>query len=199
MNNNIGKKEKFIVFLNANIKWLVFVLALLVLAVGSVFVLLPKYQNINSLTEEIKSKEEERDKLDNNYKEINKLISDYQNVQNEEFVRKINNILPAEKVHEEILPQIETLVKNNGLLLNSISLTPEEKTVKNGATKSAATTDSAIGKIKISLNLVGVNYDNLKNILNIFENNLRLMDVESIKFLPDSSSASIVLSVYYSK
>jgi hypothetical protein len=51
--------------------------------------------------------------------------------------------------------------------------------------------------IKIEVNLSSVNYPILKNIIKVFENNLRLFDIAKINFNVNDSQAVLNIYSYY--
>jgi hypothetical protein len=47
--------------------------------------------------------------------------------------------------------------------------------------------------------LLGATYDNLKNFLNVIENNLSITDVKRINYLPEEKKVDIDMTIYVLK
>lgn len=169
---------------------------LLVFLLGFFLLILPAHSRIqaeiemNNLrlnTEFITENKKELEDLKN-------LISAYESIR-PSYIEKVNKIIPAPELKEKLLTQIETLANNNGLLLKSVSVDLIEPSSQR-RTAEAPASQEKVKKIKISLTVIGTNYNNLKNFLRVFENNLRLMDVQRISFAIDKSETQIELHTY---
>jgi hypothetical protein len=170
----------------------VFIVAIL-FVMAIVFIIKPKYELLISITEERKGAEANVAGRIFYEQSLEKLISDYGKIQKDfaEYADKINLILPKEKIHEQLLPAIESLVLKNGLLITNIGISAGED--------SASEITGGVGEVIISLDLIGVDYGSLKNLLLTLETDLRLKDVTKISFSPDSNTASLELVTYYLK
>ena len=200
-------KQKVNVLLVRYFKWLVAFFVLVVLIFGYFLLLKPKYEGIAKLTSDGQlSKEQEylerREYLDS----LKNLVAVFQSVKLSDR-EKIDYILKKKDVPEELFSQIETIVKKNGLLLKSLKIEPEEtdsksssqKVSRGGEEKTVVSLPPEIGKIKATLEVLGVDYFGFKSLLTSMENNLMLMDVVNVNFSPEGNSAQLVFYTYYLK
>ncbi len=109
---------------------------------------------------------------------------------------------------EELLAQLEKIMIQNGLLYSTLAV-KEGGASNNSAEKSgqeengsSVKTSSGQGEIKsvsISLPFTGVSYSGFKNILKIFQDNLRLMDIKSLSYSPGLMGANVSFEImaYY--
>jgi|SRR3989344_1968740 len=192
MEAKIIQKHK-INYLVAHFKKIILLVMVIIFAAGYFFLINPKYQEIKTKIGDIGTKEEEQSSLQDKLIQITKLRSAYKSI-SLDGLERINMALPDSPSKDELLPQLETLISQNGLLLTSLQVDDLQKS--DDKTDQKAT---GIGKIKISMNIVGTDYYNFKNILSVLEKNLRLLDVVSLKFSPTEESASLEVITYYMK
>lgn len=197
--------QKINIFLARYFNWLLVLVVLIVIVAGSFFILKPKYDYITELKKGNESGQEQEYSARRLYlNKIKSLIEAYNKV-NPSDVEKINFILAERDVPEELFTQIESLTKENGLLLESLKIEPAEEAVKSAGvslTKKVEKTSSLpaeIGKMKGTLSVVGVDYFSLKSLVSALENNLMVMDITNLNFKPDASSAELVFYAYYLK
>ena len=207
-NEKIEYKINFIFY--RYFKWLILIIMLMIFIFGYIFVIDPKYKEIvNKKKEDSHSEESEYFGQKRKIKKLNDLINIYKNIDKDD-IKKIDLLLPSEeKIHEELFSQIESIILRNGLLLKSLEIEPEEKSSRRPAKNSnnikiaeqeeKDSLPAEIGKINVSLDILGVDYFKLKDLLKIFENNLRLIDVTEINFQPNNDSANIYFYTYYLK
>lgn len=207
-NEKIEYKISFIFY--KYFKWFILIIMFIIFTFGYIFVISPKYEAIVNKRMEVSNSEElkyfeQKRKI----KKLNDLINIYKNIDKDD-IKKIDLLLPSEeKIHEELFSQIESMILRNGLLLKSLEIEPEEKSssrsaknpnnIKTEEQKEKDSLPTEIGKIKVSLIILGVDYFKLKDLLKIFENNLRLIDITEINFQPDNNSANIYFYTYYLK
>jgi polyribonucleotide nucleotidyltransferase len=135
---------------------------------------------------------------------IKSLIDAYEKV-NLSDKEKVNFILAERNIPEELFPQVEALVKKNGLLLESLKIEPEEDAKKSSGisltkkVEDKASLPKEIGRVKASLNVIGVDYFSLKSLISAMENNLIVTDIISVNFSPEGGSAELVFYSYYLK
>lgn len=181
-------------FLIDYFKWVIALTVFLILASGTFFVILPKYslveKKIEAANQTLKAKEI---KLTQYLKNLNELNENFKAVSSDEL-SKINVILPDKPGVEDLYSQIEKLVKNNGLLISSLNIPPIETV---SASEIAPDDNREAKKVRINLNVVGADYTSFKNLLRTLENNLRLMDVESVTFSPKEKNVSLDFTTYY--
>lgn len=209
-NNNEQLKQKVNGFLIKYFNLLAIVLAVIILIAGFFLLIKPKY---NKISREIKLSNENSENKYNaafNYlAQLNKLKAEYEKVSPED-IKKIEAMLPSEEFYEELFVQLESVVLKNGLLLTSIQISPEgipsgkesaaAKARNNPSEKNKAAEDilpEEITKIKIAMNVAGVDYFGLKNLLYALENNLQLIDITNLNFSPDQKGVTIEMFAYY--
>lgn len=146
----------------------ILILAAIVLVV--IFLILPQFSRIknikseiNNLKTELSKKTELSEKIDEMILKYNELVAKLQ---------KINFVIPKGQEKPELIVQIESLAKESGLIVESIVF-------KEVSQKESETAGYKI--LNISLGLSG-NYQAFKNFLVAVEQNIRLMDVQSIDF-----------------
>lgn len=133
-----------------------------------VFLILPQVSRVKNVRSEIDNLKAELSRKTELSEKIDEMILKYN-----ELVAKIQKIdltIPKGPQKPELIVQIESLAKENGLILESIVF--REPTQK-----------EAVGYkiLNISLTLSG-NYLAFKNFLTALEQNIRLMDVQLIDF-----------------
>ncbi|MDD5071932.1 MAG: hypothetical protein PHQ42_04335 [Patescibacteria group bacterium] len=210
-NEKNGKKaqtrQKINVFLVRYFKWLVIFFVLVVLVLGYFILLKPKYKEIARLTKDGRSGEE-REYLERqeHLDDLKKLISVFRSVKTSE-INKIDYILKRKDVPEELFGQVEAIARKNGLFLKSLKIESGEESQSGGQKisrevteeKAAGSLPPEIGRIKVTFEVLGVDYFGLKSFLTSIENNLMLMDVVSVDFNPGDESVQLVFYTYYLK
>jgi Tfp pilus assembly protein PilO len=99
----------------------------------------------------------------------------------------LNFALPTEQDIPGLYIQISNILRTSGLRFSGMDVSeapddPNQKLVKG---------------LNISVTLDNVTYDQVKLLMNNFENSLRMMDLHEISFTPSSHSASLSLRTYY--
>lgn len=175
------------VFLSQRLSAVGLILAAAVFTAGCLFLIFPKYKEIKK---EIKlAGERENIEYVERYKyygQLKKINNDYENI-NKDDAEKVMAMIPEEKFQEELLAYLENFVLKNGLLLTDANITEGEAG------------QDEIKKIIINMNVVGADYGGFKKLLNEMENNLRILDVNSLSFDPENQSASFNITAYYFK
>jgi hypothetical protein len=209
-NNNEQLKQKVNSFLIKYFNLLAIALAAIILIVGFFLLIKPKY---NKISQEIRlSNENSENKYNAAFAyltQLNKLKAEYEKI-SPEGIKKIEIMLPSEKFYEEQFVQLESIVLKNGLLLTSLQISPEglisgkesaaakaknSQPEKNKAAEAGLPEE--VTKIKIAMNVAGVDYLSLKNLLYVLENNLQLIDITNLSFSPDQKSATLEMYTYY--
>ena len=196
-------------------RWINLASVLFVFLAGGFFLLKPQYEKARaesdtaSINEELASLEEKLARL-------GKVKSTFDGITLEDQ-EKIDRMLPKQENLENIFPLIETLVKRNGLLLVSMKAEAvEEKVFATKAEQLVEESGEAQGTggsitaqkeeklppeiqvVKISLEITGVEYSGLKNLLKSLENNLRLMDITKLSFT-EGEKCQLEINTYYLK
>ncbi|MCF7820365.1 MAG: hypothetical protein K9M44_02755 [Candidatus Pacebacteria bacterium] len=208
----IQRRSKINSFLNKNFPFIIVFIILAILALSFFYVIKPKYfKAIEAIEGNLSSQKaiylEQLTKL-NNYKS---LVNAYQQVSPSE-IEKINSILPTKYEKEKLFIELGYVIPQNGFQLDNLSIEESEteeavaapRTVR-GEEEEVGEMDflkklpKEIGYLKINLDISLVDYKNFKRLLNILENNIKLLDIYSVNFNPSSESVQISLVTYYLK
>jgi len=173
--------------------WISLGVGILFLAAGFFWLILPQFGALASVNQEIKDKQLVLATGQANIQAAKSLLAKYEKLQisENENLDKINSLLPQENNHEAVISNLEAIVLHNGLLINSVSIAPQDKKAD------GSSLPANLGAVKISLDLIGVDYQALKNILTAIEHNLRMLDVVAVKFSPKDASANLDILAYY--
>jgi len=175
-------------------------LALIILAGGYFLILGPYYKQTKKKYLDSKTYNEA---LYNSKKTtLDKLVSvlsDFKDIK-EIDKQRIDKILPSNRDHIDLFPEIEYITLRNGLLFGAIGIEhiPDfsKSYVSDGATMAKL---ANIGAFRINIGVSGADYENLKKYLESLENNLRLMDVVNLSFDPNGQTANLQILTYYWK
>lgn len=183
----------------------------IIFGAGYWWLLKPKIQTVFSNQAKInlqdKTKQAEITKLDAAINELTQIKNSYLNLSAADADR-IKQMLPNQSEERDLMSQINKIVAANGMLLKKISLedgrTDAVARAGRGITSDASAKggeeDIANAKseaVAISLEMGGVSYPALKSLLAGLESNLRLIDVDAIKYSPQDESAILVVKAYY--
>lgn len=197
---NQKNQDSFNTFLSNYFNIILAVVLIIFLLAAYFLVLGPKYQTTLST---IKDSITQHQLLYNAQKKKLadlKAISDLYKKIDPSDLKKFNTILSDAYVKESLFGEIEEIVSQNGFIINDIKLTrPEEADsgYSNGATSTPLAPN--LGEIDINLSLSTIDYAGFKNLIKIFETNLRLMDISQVKFSAADSTANLTLRTYYYK
>lgn len=203
VNDNLAKKNYINNLLNTYFNLFVVIFVSFLLLISYFLLLKPKVtETTTSISENISSHERllqaEKTKLAN----LQEAVRAYQNINKDDLTR-VNSILPDEYNKEALYGEIEEIIKQNGFIPTSIALAKEGEVKEGGASNNApsvtATSSSShIGAINISLSIASIDYAGMKNLLNILQNNLRLLDVKELT-VSDGGAATLEMTTYYYK
>jgi Tfp pilus assembly protein PilO len=194
-----SKKRVLFIFLYRYFNYLIIFIVLIILLVGFLYLIKPKYTSITRGVEQInKEREELRDDLSNYLNDLNSYKKQYSQVSDTEK-EKINKMLPDNEVAEDLFAHMESLISRRGLILDSMKV-GSEKDKRGKKTKSAAKSDKdSLGQINIinmEVSVSGVDYKGLKDLLNTIENNLRIMDIKEITSSPEENTVTLKIDTY---
>lgn len=214
-------KQKINNFLLNYFSWIILAILLIILAMGFSMIIKPKYELISKDLELFKRDKEGEYLIHevylNKLKDLRKI---YESISSEDK-RKMDIILPEEVNSEELFSRMETLINQSNFILTSLQISPKEVAVdrlKEGLinSKSKGKSESKdtdekdetninelikeeVAGININMNIIGTDYNGLKELLYLIESNLRLMDIEQISWSPISNSTHLKLVIYYLK
>jgi len=180
---------------------------LVVLTAGYFLLIQPKYQEMrgeNEMTsQELQQAYAAKQTLLGN---LNQLEQSYNQIKQADK-DKINAMLPAKAEVERLISELEAIVLKNGLILASLSIEPQEKAKtstkveikdeNSGQKLKIAEMPEGVALVKISMGIVGSDYNGLKNLLRTIENNLRLLDIDKLDYNNAENKASLDLTAYY--
>lgn len=151
-------------------KLIISIIILTAIVLIVIFLILPQWARIKGLKSEIDNLKAELSQKTELLEKINDMISKYNELVSK--VQKLDLTIPKEQEKPELIVQIESLAKENGLIVESLAF--KEVNQKEG--------EAARYKIlNISLGLSGT-YQAFKNFLIALEQNIRIMDVQMINF-----------------
>jgi Tfp pilus assembly protein PilO len=187
----------------------------LIISLVLIFIFIdPLWTSVKALKAETIKQEQKIAKIENLLAKVEQQEREYQELK--EQADKILLALPEKEDIPYLLVQFESLASTSGLLLESIgfgTLNEEDKKSSRSKTgsvslNSGASQKSSVGfsKLPFDISMVG-SYEALKGYLSALENNVRLMDINTISFSAqqgDQETAgwgvfqfSLGLSVYY--
>ncbi len=183
-----------------NFKWMIAAAVLIIFVLGYFLFLQPRYDDIVNQKNDLASEKTELSSLENELLQLNSSKESYKSLDSA-TIDKINSILPDSKNKDDLPALFENIALKNGLLLTSINVNPQIAGEAGGNAEetinSIQSGNGEIGKIRISLQVFGTDYANLKKFLIALENNLRLLDVNKIDFSPATKKTTIDLVTYY--
>jgi hypothetical protein len=190
------------------------VLVVLAILVSSYYLLIkPKYEKIVAT---INATFYEKNQLTPKYQELSNyqtLIESYQKV-NPDDIKKIQGLIPAEYLKDDLFTEIVYLASVKKLAVNSLKIVKDVEATSTpsggnrrvevvGATVNTPAPDiklpDTVGSFNVKITLGKIDYPILKDWLRTMENSLRIIDVKSLSFDPKTSIASLEMSTYYLK
>jgi len=170
-----------------------FVFVTIVLS-GYIFLITPKYTAITaSANTEEEKKMKELEDLKAYLDRLRRYREEYNQISSLDKER-IDSMVAGEYLSENAFIDMEKLIASRGLILNSIDVSSAPESQNSETNKK-----SNVGEAVIRLNITGVDYGGLKDLLTIIEGSMRLMDVKLINFSPSKSFAELQISTYYLK
>lgn len=174
----------------------IIIFILILVFIGIVLLLdLPVYSKFAFLNGEIKRQEQLLKDKQEVIAKANQLKEDYDTYKDE--LKKVSYALPSGKEIPNLIVQLEALVSENGLVLESLNFVEEAKKTK-GETELSMPYKS----LGVSLSTIGT-YESFESFLKALELNIRLMDIKLISFSSGKSEVegvftfSVDLIVYY--
>lgn len=192
------------IFLNKYFNLILIILVFIFLVASYVFVIGPKHQAAkllikeNLLNQQLLFNQQQK-KLDT----LKVIIDIYSKVDPADLL-KFNLVLPYKYRQEQLFGEFEEIANKNGWILTDVSLSyPDEAETAEAPTALIGTgvigsLNPNIGRVEVSLSFSGLNYQGVKKLLTVMEENLRLFDVNQISFSGDSE-ATLNLTTYYYK
>lgn len=201
VSKNPKNQNSFNVFLNNYFNIILAVFLIIFLVVAYFLVIAPKYQTtLATIKDGIIQKQMLRTAQQKKLANLKAISSLYKQI-NPGDLKKFNNVLSDNYVQESLFGEIEEIVTQNGLQINGIQISrPEDKSTPNEPLVAAVNPISPkLGEINITLSLSAIDYMDFKNLIMIFETNLRLLDISQVNFSASAKTATITLKTYYYK
>jgi Tfp pilus assembly protein PilO len=167
------------------------VLVVIILAVGY-FIALPQWKAYKVAKVQLGIEQTRKAQLEEAQKQINAFLAEYR--QHSADALKLNNALPLgeDQIHN-ILKTLETLAASSGITLSSLSFEIASQTTPVNYT---------IQPVDINIAISG-SYDAFRSWLGHVEENIRLIDINTISVRPDLASRTfgynIKMRTYYQK
>lgn len=199
IDNNLSKKNYVNNLLNTYFNLFVVILVSFLLLLSYFLLLKPKVdETTNAISENISSHERLLQAEKNKLASLQEAVLAYGKIDPVDLAR-VNGILPNEYNKEVLYGEIEEVIRQNGFIPTSIMLTKEGENEAVADTKTIASkTNSKLGVVNISLGIASVDYAGMKNLLNVLETNLRMLDVKQLS-LSDGSAGDLKIDTYYYK
>lgn len=207
----MDKKTKQYVnnLLNIFFKWFVLLVVILVGVAGYFLVIQPKYEDtLSSIKTELRLKRQgyltKKEELEK-FKELASIYNDL----DRQKIERVNTFLPSGYNYERLFTEVDSLVSQNGMILSSMNVNVEGEKEEGGSSQDQSgntqqDTDSSqkeapskVKKVRMKLEIMGVNYSGLKSLISSMENNLRLMDVTKVNFSPNEGTVQLIVWTYY--
>lgn len=212
-------KNKINSFLNNNFQYFSFLMLFFVFWFSFNFILLPKYEKVVITSNEVL--ETKKEMFITEYRE---LVSYKRNIEvfesiSQEDIDKINKMVPGSTPKDDIFMEFAYfLMKNNfnikalkvsdPLELSSASQPGSRRTmvasgnnleIDSRLTQIAYSLPSNIGSWLVRAEVSNVNYVDLKYLIDIIENNLKITDIVYLDFDPESKTVKFDALIYYFK
>lgn len=201
-------KNSILAFVIKYFRFILGALIILLLVLSTYLILLPKYRQISGegyLDYERKQQTLEAKKKE--LSELQELQEELSHVTTVE-IERLKRILPSSKEIPDIFLQMESLARESGLNVSRVSITEAGARQSDSSNSSTTTKNkktstvqaSGIQTINISLTVEGnTTYDSLKILLDNIEDNMRIVDLDSLSYekSEEEGSFSLNLATYY--
>ena len=188
-------QEKLKTWLAHNFTWLV-ILEIVVIGGGGYFFFIKQEMAVRRLVspEARQLKEEALADYQLLLRRYQEIAREYQAVSESERER-LSLALPATFQLPELLYNLQAIVKEAGLTLESVNIS--QVTVKEERGKSNQSVIPGLAKVSLRVTLANSGYQSLKAFLRLTERSLRLLDVQDLSFDPTKQQFSLRLQSYY--
>ena len=169
-------------------------LILVIVAIGFVFLLMPKYKAIYSGSQ-IMAEQTKYDKKLKYLEELRNVRRIYDEIKPEDKA-KINQIVDNTNDRVELITEFNYIVSSN----NANAITDPQLADVNFRVDPISDNKRS-GKLnrkimRTSVNISGVAYPDLLKIVRVMETNLRLMDIDKIEYYPQRNAALLEVLTY---
>jgi len=193
-----GLSNQIIKLTTRNFKAVAIVVVVILLSVGYLLFIGPKLETINqyktvsydSLQSELEDQKIYLEDLKEQYVEYNKWTK--------ADIDLIEQVLPDSPDNPGIFSQMEKMISDAGYTLTTISIS---RSVEVRGKESAKSADAgSIKTLTLQLGIKGpgdYGYDNMKTLLRTVEKNLRILDLVSFSYNPQTDSLILNVRTYY--
>jgi hypothetical protein len=171
---------------------LLILLMISIFAVAGYLLIWPGYGRLTDVRAKIALQKQALEDASKTFRDINKLLENYADISAGER-KKIDAMLPDEIDEAGLFTLFETLAQRNRIIFLGVDITEKESAdnFKN----------LGITEVQASLNLTAApdsenSYGDFKNFLVEVEANLRLMDIISINYTPETATYTLNLKTY---
>lgn len=154
---------------------------------GSIlFLNIPTVEGVLATRKEIQSQQGQLNQTTDFIRIVEKLMEKYND--NQKVLQKLDSILPNNQDIPNLLVQIEALANDGGVVLKDVVITASSEDKTTSKAQEIRTGDVSQEKIPTDYKSININlklttsYESFKNFLKTIENNLRLVDIDSISF-----------------
>lgn len=199
-------------FLNKYYAITAVLLVLIILTLTGILLIYPQYQKLITVQEEDLSSSQAD--LEKNTKYLNDLRQMEENfsTMNLENFRNLNKVMITENQFPLLFARLEAIVDSVDMTISNISYTPVIEEVASAISKNtpevAVATDNIIVAEKLpnginelvvnmTINPKEKNWEAFKNLLVTLENNIELIEIKNMSYVPMSSAYNLSFSIYY--
>ncbi len=208
------------VFLNRYSDLMAVILICLSLLGAYILVIRPRFNStIQTITQNMEEQEMIFKQQSQKLQQLKANLAMYQKMDKTQ-VERLARVLPNRYVEERLFGELEEMVAKSGYTVSSIDITkPGEDPVEGVATAAPVgegtgleeeavvlNQEAAIASplapenlktVEVSLSIGSIDYAGLKNLLPVFENSIRLIDIIEVNFSPADKKADLVFQTYY--
>ncbi|XOU94468.1 MAG: type 4a pilus biogenesis protein PilO [Candidatus Kerfeldbacteria bacterium] len=172
------------------------VLSLIILGGGYYLFIQDKMTEIQKVgLVDLQSRLNKKDATDRTLVMLEMLNDDY-NKLNEDQLQKLGSILPKKSEIPFLVIEIQNFIKDNELILGSIDVGPlstlEEVSTINGLSQ------NTFEELNITLSISGIDsYSKLKDFLDSLSEQLPIIELTSLNYVPGNETYSLNLTTYY--
>jgi len=202
-----NSQNSLIVFLNDNFNLAIVFVVIIFLTAAYFLVIRPKFEEtLVAIKDNIDQQEKFYQTQKQKLADLQAAAALYHTV-GADNIGKVNTILPDEYAKEKLFGEMDDILSQQGLILNSLTLIkPDDGAIDEQAPMSGGDTRSLnipnaehIGIIQANMSISAIDYAALKNLLPLLESHLQLIDVEKLDFDPAGKSVQLVFNTYYFK
>ncbi len=120
--------------------------------------------------------------------------------QDNQYAKKLYEVLPQKQNLPEIMAQVDALVRDYGLVLGSVQIQGTQEDSSDGEIpNNEAPIGDIIKIVQVTAFVLGGDgsYEKVKLLLDGLETHIRLFDITSFSFDPEMTTYSIVFKTYY--